>query len=309
MQATSLSPATTRMVGLTAAEVSFAKTSELLAVLAGVEVETRQVERCAEALGREVAADERAVSEQTAPAPAPTMYLGMDGTGVPVRPAEVEGRRGKQPDGSAKTREVKLATVWTAKGRDPQGRPVRDPGSVSYNAAVESAASRDTDPQPAAFAQRVYREAIRRGFDTAAQRVVIGDGAAWIWNLAAEQFPGAIKIVDIYHAKQHLCDVAKAIYGPGTALRIHIETTPEARTCIHYVFGNRHRMRYPQFRARGLCVSSGVVEAGCKQIGARLKRAGMRWTVAGANAIIALRCCILSRRFEDFWERRAANAA
>ena len=66
---------------------------------------------------------------------------------------------------------------------------------------------------------------------------------------------------------------------------------------------------YPQFRARGLCVSSGIVEAGCKQIGARLKRAGMRWTVAGANATIALRCCILSGRFEDFWERRAANAA
>ena len=77
----------------------------------------------------------------------------------------------------------------------------------------------------------------------------------------------------------------------------------------HYVFGNRHRMRYPQFRARGLCISSGVVEAGCKQIGARLKRAGMRWTIAGANAIVALRCCLLSGRFEDFWERRAANAA
>ena len=94
-----------------------------------------------------------------------------------------------------------------------------------------------------------------------------------------------------------------------TALRTQAETTPAARKCIHYVFGNRHRMRYPQFRARGLCISSGVVEAGCKQIGARLKRAGMRWTVGGANAIIALRCCILSGRFEDFWERRAANAA
>ena len=255
------------------------------------------------------------------------MSLGLDGSGVPVRPAEVEGRRGKQPDGSAKTREVKLATVWTAEGRDKAGRPVRDLGSVSYNAAVESAASRDTDSQPAAFAQRAYREAIRRGFDTAAQRVVIGDGAAWIWNIAAEQFPGAIEIVDIYHAKQHLCDVAKAIYGPGTdladrwakdrrdeldagrlcavvaALRIHVETTPEA-PCSGTATGCD-----PQFRARGLCVSSGVVEAGCKQIGARLKRAGMRWTVAGANAIIALRCCILSGRFEDFWERRAANAA
>ena len=120
--------------------------------------------------------------------------------------------------------------------------------------------------------------------------------------------------------------MAKAIYGAGTdladawakarqadsdagrlralvrALRTQAQTTPEARKCIHYVFGNRHRMRYPQFRARGLRVSSGVVEAGCKQIGARLKRAGMRWTVAGANAILALRCCILSGRFEDFWD-------
>ena len=146
------------------------------------------------------------------------MYLGLDGTGVPVRPAEVERRRGKQPDGSAKTREVKLATMWTAETRDKAGRPVRDRGSVSYNAAVESAARRDTDPLPSAFAQRAYREAQRRGFDTAAQGVVIGDGAAWIWNIAAEQFPGAIQIVDIYHAKQHLCEVAKAIYGPGTDL-------------------------------------------------------------------------------------------
>ena len=125
-----------------------------------------------------------------------------------------------------------------------------------------------------------------------------------IWRVADEQFPGAIEIVDIYHAKQHLCDVAKAIYGAGTdladqwardrraeldagrlravvaALRTQTETTPEARRCIHYVFGNRHRIRYPQFRAKGLCISSGVVEAGCKQIGARFKRAGMRWTVA-----------------------------
>ena len=73
VQGTSLSPATTRMVGLTAAEVSFAKASEWLAVLAGVDVETRQVEHCAEALGRDIADDERSVTEQTAAARAPTM--------------------------------------------------------------------------------------------------------------------------------------------------------------------------------------------------------------------------------------------
>ena len=237
-------------------------------------VETRQVERGAERLARDVADDERAVPEQTAPSPAPTMYLGLDGTGVPVRLGQ--------------DREVKLVTVWTAQGRDPEGRPIRDPGSVSYSAAVESVVSRDTDPQPSAFAQRVQREARRRGFDTVARRVILGDGASWIWNLAAEQSPGAIEIVDLYHSKQHLCDVAKAIYGAGSdladtwakarhaeldtgrlrilvaVLRTHANTTPEALQCVHYFVGNRHRMRYPQFRAQGLCISSGVVEAGCK---------------------------------------------
>ena len=123
-----------------------------------------------------------------------------------------------RPTGWPRPREVKLATVWTAEIRTADGLPERDPGSVSYSAAVESAASRSTDPRPAPFAQRAYREAQRRGFDTAPRRVIIGDGAEWIWNLAAEQFPGAIEIVDLYHAKGHLSDVAKALHGPGTDL-------------------------------------------------------------------------------------------
>jgi len=261
------------------------------------------------------------------------MYLGMDGTGVPMRQQETQGRSGKQPDGSAKTREVKLVVVWSAQGRDQEGIPVRDPGSVSYSAAIESAACNDTDEMASEFAQRAEREGRRRGFDQAPRRVVLGDGAPWIWNLAEEQFPGAIQIVDLYHAKGHLWDVAKAIYGPGTdlaqlwakqrrdeldegriddilaALQLHVQTNEEARKCLQYITCNQHRMRYPEFREQGLCVSSGVVEAGCKlAIGTRLKRAGMHWSVAGANAIIALRCCKLSGRFEDFWERRSAVA-
>lgn len=313
--------------------VSFAESSELLHELAGLAVDAKQVERTAEALGREIAADERAVVEPTAPL-APTMYLGMDGTGVPMRGSELDGRQGKQPDGSAKTREVKLVTVWSAEGRDDKGTPVRDAGSVSYSAAIESAATRDTDKTLSDFAQRVDREARRRGFDQAQRRAVLGDGAPWIWNIADEQFPGAAQIVDLFHAKGHLWDVAKAIYGAGsdlgeqwakqrrdeldegkidsvlTALRVHADANDEARKCLGYVTANRHRMRYPDFRAQGLCISTGVVEAGCKTVvGTRLKRAGMHWTVAGADAIVALRCCVLSGRFEDFWERRSAGLA
>ena len=212
----SLSPGVVRMTGLAAARTSFAETAELLHDLAGVRVCAKQAERVAHALGREVADDERgSVAEE--PGRGPTMYLGMDGTGVPVRRAELAGRAGKQADGSAKTREVKLVAVWAA-ATDGNGNalPEREDGSVSYSAAIETAASRDTDAEPAPFAQRAEREAQRRGFLHARRRVVIGDGAPWIWNIAGELFPGAIQIVDLFHAKQHLWDVAKAVYGPGS---------------------------------------------------------------------------------------------
>jgi len=332
LKQTALSPAVTRMLGLTAALVSFAETSELLRELAGVPVDAKQVERTAEALGREIAADEKAVVE---PAPAgeiaPTMYLGVDGTGIPIRKEELEGRQGKQPDGSAKTREVKLVTVWSAEARDKDGWPVRDQGSITYSAGIESAAQKDVDKVPSEFASRVWREAQRRGFDRAARQVILGDGAPWIWNLASEYFPGAIQIVDRFHAKEKLYTIAKDIYGPQSdlwkpwakqlcdeldkgnidailqALNPHAAASEEARKGVGYFTNNQERMNYPQFEADGLCTSSNVVEAGCKTaIGARLKRGGMHWTVAGADAIIALRCCKLSGRFDDFWERRAA---
>jgi len=326
-----LSPAVTRMIGLVGAMVSFAEGAELLGELAGVVVNAKQVERTAEALGAEIAADERDRVALNAEADlAPTLYLGLDGTAIPMRAAELAGRHGKQADGGAKTREVKLCTVWSAEGRDAEGIPMRDVGSISYSAAIESAATRDIDTAPSPFAQRVRREACRRGFDHAARQVVLGDGALWIWNLADEYFPQAIQIVDRFHVKQHLSDVAKAIYGAGsdlaqhwarqrydqldagdidailTCLKLHSTHCEVARKCIDYLDNNRSRMRYPEFRAQGLCTSTGVVEAGCKvAIGTRLKRAGMHWTLAGANAIIALRCCKLSRRFADFWEVRA----
>jgi hypothetical protein len=219
LEGTSLSPAVTRMVGVVGALVSFQEGSELLRELAGVEVTPKHVERAAEALGREIAEDERRVVEPVPPAEvAPTLYLGMDGTGIPMRAAELAGRVGKQPDGSAQTREVKLCTVWSAEARDADGTPVRDPGSVSYSAALESAASRDTDDHPSAFAARVVREATRRGFAQTPRRVVLGDGALWIWTLADEHFPGALQIVDRFHAKEHLSTVAKAVYGVTSEL-------------------------------------------------------------------------------------------
>jgi hypothetical protein len=330
----SVSPAVTRMMGSVGARVSFQEGRDLLAELAGVRVTTKQVERTAEALGARLAEQERTVVETANSQPtAPTLYVGLDGTGIPVRNEELAGRAGKQPDGSAKTREVKLCAVWSAEATDSEGRPCRDPGSVTYSAAIESAALHDRDPGISAFAERVLRETRRRDFDRAQRRVILADGAAWIWNLASEHFPDAIQILDRYHAKQHLAEASRAIWGPepGTELAQgwlpiryqeldagdvdaliaaysrHATSCPEARLCAEYLATHRHRMRYPEFHALGLCTSSGVLEAGCRvAVAQRLKRSGMHWTTRGANAILALRCTVLSGRYEAYWTKRKA---
>jgi hypothetical protein len=321
------------MTGSTAALVSFEESSSLLHELAGVKVSISQVQRAAEMLGEAIAADERVCVDRMGEI-APTMYLGMDGTGVPMRPTEVADRVGKQPDGSAKTREAKVVTVWTAEARDEAGKPVRDPGSITYSAAIESAAVGDTSLKRSDLAERVLREATRRGFTEAPRCAVLGDGSNWIWNTATELFPQAIQILDRYHAKEALHRTAQSIFGATSAeakpwatvrctelddgklqaiisaLRPHIGSCNDAAKCATYIIRNRRRMRYPTFHAQGLCTSTGVLEAGCKvAIGTRLKRAGMHWSVSGANAIIALRCAKLSGRFEDFWERHSQQLA
>jgi len=212
---TSLSPALTRMTGTVGAMVSFQEGSELLQELAGVAVDAKQVERTAEALGQEIAEDEHNHSEpfDTLPLP-PTLYLGIDGTGIPLRAEELTGVPGKT-EGGAKTREVKLCTVWSAESFDAEGLPpLRDEGSVMYSAAMESASTPDLAQERTPFAQRVWREAQRRRFPQAERRVTLGDGAPWIWNLVAELFPEAIQIVDRFHAKQHLSELSKTLYGP-----------------------------------------------------------------------------------------------
>lgn len=330
IEGSALSPGVTRMVGLVGAATSFEEGSALLRELAGVGLGAKRVERAAKRLGSELAAMERAdVAPEISRPVAPTLYAGIDGTGVPMRAQEVAGRSGKQPDGSARTREVKLCVVWSAEGRDADGRPVRDPGSVTYTAAIESAATRDTDAVVSAFSQRASREGSRRRYEKARRRVVLGDGAPWIWNLAGEQFPGAIQIVDLFHAKQHLSELSASLWGADhavcpwwlprrltelesgniealvEAIEVHAGHNEEARKAALYFANNKERMRYQDFRDAGLCTSTGVVEAACKHtIGTRLKRPGMHWSLAGANAIAALRCAVLSQRFDRALSQR-----
>ena len=329
---TSFSPGLRRLMARVGGKEAFDEGRRDLEELAGIFVTTKAVERVSECVGEEieaVAQRERkaALSGRIVPIkPIPWMYVEMDGTGVPMVPRETEGRQGKDETGRAKTRELKLGCVFTQTRVDEEGWPVRDDRSTSYVGAIEKAEE---------FGRRIFTEAIKRGSRFAKQIVVIGDGASWIWNLAALHFPAAIAIVDLYHAREHLSELAKVVFVPGcreeqqwteartgeldngdveAVLKAMADLQPrtdvakdEIRKAIGYFQTNAARMRYSQFRTLGLFVGSGLIEAGCKTIaGNRLKQSGMQWTVRGANAIIALRCSDLSGQWEQYWEHRAA---
>jgi len=329
------SPGVRRMLALVGQESAFARGQQQIKVLAGLEVTAKEVERTAEAIGEDVRAREQQQIQRGfqlhLPAARgekniPILYIEMDGTGVPVVKKEAQGRVGKTPGQPAHTREAKLGCVFTQTHCDQQGYPLRDPDSTTYTGAIESAEE---------FGKRIFLEAWRRGWNHAQTTVVLGDGAEWIWNLAELHFPGAIQIVDLYHARQHLWAVARLLFPNDSVqqkrwmlrhqpkldqgevenlvrfLRSLRLAQPELREKIHseadYFAKNAERMRYPRFRRHHFFVGSGVIEAGCKTIvGSRTKQSGMFWTIRGANAIIALRCCHLNGRFEDYWEARRA---
>jgi hypothetical protein len=332
---TDFSPGVRRMLAAVGSEAAFAQGRDQIKLLAGLEVTAKAVERTAESIGQDIEARQQTDIQSAkqlhlpvvAGPPIPYLYVQMDGTQVFVVKSETEGRTGRTPGQLARTRECKLGAVFTQTTVDEQGRPVRDEDSTTYVGAIESADG---------FGLRLYTEAWNRGWDRATIRVVMGDGSHWIWNIADQHFPGAIQIVDLYHAREHLWEIARKLYPADevsqkrwllrkldwldngkieklvAALRklADAETNPELAKALaneaEYFDTNRDRMRYPDFRKKGLFVGSGVIEAGCKTvIGSRLKRSGMFWTVRGANAIIALRCCCLSAKFEAYWEERA----
>jgi hypothetical protein len=330
---TELSPGVRRMQAVVGQEAPFDHGRQQMKLLADLEVTTKSVERTSEAIGENIAAREQEEIQRAVQLdlpivlakPVPILYVQMDGTGIPMVKKETVGRQGKIEGQPSHTREVKLGCVFTQTSWDEEGFPIRDPDSTTYTGAIETAEE---------FGKRIYVEAWNRGSSRAVMKVVMGDGAEWIWNLAAQHFPGAVQIVDLYHARQHLWDLARRLHPNDEvnqtnwmkvhqrrlldkgkieklvgALRSTVSTNPEVveriRIEAEYFHRNAERMRYPKFRRLHLFVGSGVIEAGCKTvIGSRLKQSGMFWTVRGANAIIALRCCHLNGRFEDYWEER-----
>lgn len=331
---TGFSPGVRRLMARAGGLNPFGRAREDLEVYAEIRVSTKDVERVSEGVGADVGRWMRSGHEQAVQAykrggrdpgvrPIPTFYISFDGTGVPMCRRELVGRKGKQPDGTAKTREVKLGCIFTQTILDPEGRPVRDPASTTYVGAIETSE---------AFGWRLLGEALRRGLAYAQRVVVIADGAACNKVLAQMHFPDAVFILDLYHAREHLATFCKGVFcedqrhvheerwretlDAGDIERLTAQMTryvprrgpvrAEGLRQIAYFTENAPHMRYADFQARGFFVGSGVIEAGCKTlIGQRLKESGMHWTVRGANAIIALQCCLASGLYEQYWEDRS----
>jgi hypothetical protein len=326
---TTYSPGVRRLMARAGSQTQFEQAAEDLLCYAGLKIEPREIERVAEQVGREVEAwllQERAHIVQggrSAPSPLQAgtkFYISFDGTGVPVRKNELAGRPGKQADGSARTREAKLGCVFTQIGLDSKGRPQRQPDSTTYVGAIESSTL---------FGWRMYAEALRRGLAQAQTVIVLTDGQRYNYTIAQTHFPDAVHVVDLFHAYEHLTLIARILWGPeaespqawrdlleagdigrliikaGKRLPSSAKSKKALRKELRYFQNNASHMRYAEYRKRNFFVGSGVVEAGCRTvIGERLKQSGMHWSVRGANAIIALRCCIMSGRFEDFWASR-----
>jgi hypothetical protein len=317
-------PALARLMCLEGADESSYQKAELhLAETGGIQVQARQIQRLVQQVG---AAAQQWQEREAIPGgkKVPIMYVSADGTGVPMRKDELEGRKGKQPDGSAKTRQAYLGCVFAQHKTDEKGHPVRDYESTTY---VSSFSGIDE------FGPVLRQDALRRGLALAMAVVLLIDGAEGLANMGRLCFPGTLQIVDFYHALEHAGKVLLALLGSKehpdyktrlgrwarrllndkvaqliTQARQECADKPNAQAVeneLTYFVNNIARMQYGTFRRKGYFIGSGVIEAGCKTvIGSRCKQSGMFWSEPGAENVLALRCIHSSRRLADFWENR-----
>jgi hypothetical protein len=326
-----MSPAVARLACRAASRAgSYQEGAEDLAAYASLHLDPRDLGRMVAALAPGLREALAALEPAAAPAAAaiPVLYASCDGTGTPMRREELEGRQGKQQDGSARTREAKLGCVFTQTVTDAEGTPLRDPDSTSYTGTFQGC-------REAAVLLR--QEALRRGLDCARQVVCIGDGAAWVWENFRLTFPGAVEILDFYHASEHVGQLATAIHDDDPAgaaacptrwchdmkhdspaalmaesralLHAHPEWSAAKRDAVQqqldYLQNHASRTEYGRYRANGWFIGSGVIEAGCKNVvGRRLKQSGMFWSEHGAEDILSLRCLVLGPHFDAAWKGR-----
>jgi hypothetical protein len=264
------------------------------------------------------------------------LYIELDGVLARMRRGSVPMEKEERQRKGDVYREIKAGAVFRAE-RGPK-RSESVPGVYVDTPEPDSLRYVARRTAKGGFGWLLYQLALHGGLEQAQQVVVLGDGAPWIWNLAAEHFPGAVQIVDLYHAKEHVWEVAHAVFGHATAagtlwatqacslleqgqseaLVSAIEALPpiapepgQARSCperaVDYFTTNAGRMRYPVFRAQGMHLGSGIAEAACKTIvSTRAKRSGMRWTPEGIDALLPLRTSVLNGAYDSLWQQEYA---
>ena len=309
-------PALAGLVCRSAAREPFVSAHEDFQAYTGLDVDARQFQRLAVRVGP-LAEDFLRTDPQPAPTTVSRVYVELDGTGAPLRHSDLEGRRGKGPDGKAQTHEIKVAAIFTEQPR-PGQPPWRDLGSTTYVA---------TDERCGPFGPMVRAE-FRRRFGGQPETVALGDGAPWIWECIRVNFPWAIQIVDFHHAAERLGTLAERIHrrdsrewkrlrrkwvnrlwnGKLDALFTSVRSALPRRhrkageKALEYFETHRQRMRYDWFREQGYFIGSGVVEAACKTIVCqRFKCSGMHWSQRGLKSLLSIRTALLSNRYHEFW--------
>lgn len=292
---------------LLGAQEPFAPAGETLYQLTGQRLSERTVERLTEQVGAVVAAHEALAAAGIADWRAPPadvhparLYVAVDGTMV------------HQADG---WHEAKVATCyWEAPDGTRQAR---------YTVRFAEAAD---------FVGYVWALACRCGLETAAQVVLLGDGAAWIWQHIGGLLKEAVCIVDWYHALEHVWTCGRALHGADTPAtkawvqayeellwdgrvrplldrlrgeRAHVRAAAKRaalQALITYIENQDDRLAYDRFRAQGLEIGSGPVEAACKHVvGQRMKQSGMRWSKAGSQNTLSLRVAWLNHDWDRLW--------
>ena len=325
------------MIARAVSEKSFAAAADMIEEMTGVRPAESTLQRRATAIGRLAERFESEVGDGEAVS-ADRAYLSIDGTGVPMRPSEVAGVKGKQLDGSARTAEAKIAAVYTALGLDAQtGEPKKDAGSTMVSVAIDSAAAIGGVSSRSDFAKRLVRLLDQTGLRDGKEVVVISDGAPWIRNVCEELLSEqrVTYVLDFWHALEYAGAALRALKFTDAECaqcradirdllkdgRVHdviawlepYRAQDQAvATCIDYYKRNQDRMRYDEYIKRGIQIGSGVIESLGRQIvGERLKKAGSHWSKAGANRILAIKSCLYNNRWSDFlkWKRNLAIAA
>ena len=314
-----LSPLVQEMVSYLGAYMPFEQTQDYLRRYLGIRISHDTVNNTTVGIGQELRAEqEQAIAaawsqEQGPPQavaePPPEEYISADGI------------KHLLPDGQGK--ELKVAAIYqTEKVRGEKDEVEVHAVDIAYVVAREGEE----------LAQAAYLVAAQRGVEQAQQRIVLGDGANWIWNQVAPMFhlPDCVEIVDFYHASEYLWRAGEAMFGAASpptqawaeeachalkhegpmpvltrlrALATQRATVPEpVSDALRYFENQSPRMNYPLYRQKELQIGSGSAESAVKQVvGVRLNQAGMRWNSDHAESVAHVRAAILSRRWSSFW--------